>query len=65
MMSYESITSLIGSFGFPIFMCFVMAWYINNTHKELINVMHQINKTLKGVLTKLDIDEGDDDYEKR
>lgn len=59
--SYESISALIGSFGFPIFMCLVMAWYINNTHKELINVMHQVNKTLKGVLTKLNIEEGGDD----
>lgn len=59
--SYETVTTLIGSFGFPIFMCLVMAWYINNTHKELINVMHQINRTLKAVLIKLDIEEGGDD----
>ena len=64
-MDYQSITTLIGSFGFPIFMCIVMAWYINNTHKELINIMYSINRTLKGIITKLDMEEGENDGNKR
>lgn len=63
-MDYQSITTLIGSFGFPIFMCIVMAWYINNTHKELINIMYSINRTLKGIIIKLDMEEGENDGNK-
>lgn len=58
-MDYQTVTTLIGSFGFPIFMCIIMAWYINNTHKELINVMYSINRTLKAVITKLGLEDGD------
>ena len=60
-MDYQTVTTLIGSFGFPIFMCIIMAWYINNTHKELINVMYSVNRTLKAVITKLSLEDGDKD----
>ena len=58
-MDTQAITTLIGSFGFPIFMCLLMAWYINNTHKELIKAIENLNKTSKAILTKLDIEEED------
>ena len=59
-MDYQTVTTLIGSFGFPIFMCLLMAWYINNTHKELTKAIEALNKTSKAILTKLDIEEEED-----
>lgn len=60
-MANLDVTQFIGSFGFPIFMCLLMAWYINTTHKQLADAMNRLNKTMKGVLTKLDIEEDDDE----
>lgn len=54
-MDMQTLQQLIGSFGFPIFMCVLMAWYINNTHKQLIDAMYALNRTMQAVLTKLDI----------
>lgn len=59
-MGNESLITLIGSFGFPIVACIGMAWYINTTQKELINVMNAVNVTLKGIMTKLGMEEEDD-----
>lgn len=59
-MDVNAITTFIGSFGFPIVACIAMAWYVNNTHKELINCMYAINRTLKVIITKLDIEEEED-----
>lgn len=59
-MDYQSVTTLIGSFGFPIFMCLAMAWYINTTHKELTKAINGVNITLKAVLTKIDLEEEED-----
>lgn len=59
-MDAQAISTLIGSFGFPIFMCLLMAWYINNTHKQLTDAMYQLNRTMKAVSTKLDLEEEDD-----
>ena len=56
-MDYQTVTTLIGSFGFPIVMCLLMAWYINNTHKQLTDAMYTLNRTMKAVLTKLDLEE--------
>ena len=56
----QDITTFIGSFGFPIVACIAMAWYINNTHKTLIDCLYTINRTLKGIMTKLDVEEEDD-----
>ena len=56
-MDIQSLQTLIGAFGFPIFMCLLMAWYINNTHKQLTDAMYQLNRTMKAVLTKLDIED--------
>lgn len=54
-MDLQTLQTFIGAFGFPIFMCVLMAWYINNTHKDLTDAMHALNRTMKAVLTKLDL----------
>lgn len=54
-MDMQTLQQLIGSFGFPIFMCVLMAWYINNTHKQLVDAMYELNRTIKAILTKVDI----------
>lgn len=61
-MDLTGIQTFIGAFGFPIFMCLLMAWYINNTHKQLTDAMYELNRTMKAVLTKLKIE--DDKEEK-
>lgn len=52
-----TVQTFVGSFGFPIFMCILMAKYISSTHKELVNAMYQLNRTMKAVLTKLDMED--------
>lgn len=59
-MDSQAVATLIGSFGFPIVMCLLMAWYINNTHKQLTDAMYALNRTMKVVLTKLDLEEEDE-----
>ena len=56
-MDIQGLQTFIGSFGFPIFMCCAMMWYINNTHKQLTDAMYTLNRTMKSVLTKLDIED--------
>lgn len=56
-MDYQAVTTLIGSFGFPIFMCLAMGWYIIRVHKELTDSINRLNNTMKAVLTKLDMEE--------
>lgn len=56
-MDIQAVQAFVGAFGFPIFMCLLMAWYINNTHKQLTDAMYELNRTMKAVLTKLKIDE--------
>jgi hypothetical protein len=58
-MDVQSIQTLVGSFGFPIFMCLAMGWYIVKVHKELVDSIYQLNRTLAKLQTKL----GDDDNE--
>ena len=60
-MDSQAITTLIGSFGFPIFMCLLMAWYINNTHKQLTDAMYALNRTMKAVLTTLGLKDDQED----
>lgn len=59
-MEYSTVTTLIGSFGFPIVMCLLMAWYINSTNKELTTAINNLSKISKAILTKLDIEEDDE-----
>lgn len=59
-MEYSEITQLIGSFGFPIVMCLLLFWYIVTTHKELVNALYAINRTLKAVTKQLDLQDEED-----
>lgn len=56
-MDINTIQTFVGSFGFPVFMCCLMAKYISSTHKELVDAMYQLNRTMKAVLTKLDMED--------
>lgn len=56
-MDVQTVQTLIGSFGFPIFMCLAMAWYIVKVHKELVDSIYQLNRTLAKLQTKLGDDE--------
>lgn len=56
-MDYQAVTTLIGSFGFPIFMCLAMGWYIIRVHKELTDSINKLNSTMKAVLAKLDMED--------
>lgn len=62
-MGYELVERLVGSFGFPIVMCLIMAWFINNTQKELIKAINSLTKINKAILTKLKIQEDDENEE--
>ena len=59
-LDYQEITTLIGSFGFPIVMCLLLFWYIVTTHKELVNALYAINRTLKAVSKQLDMEDEED-----
>lgn len=52
-MDIQVIQTFVGSFGFPIFMCCAMMWYINNTHKQLTDAMYALNRTMQAVLQEL------------
>lgn len=60
-MDANTVTTLIGSLGFPIVACGFMGWYIVTTQKELIQVMNQVAKTLKGITTLLDMEDEEDE----
>jgi len=59
-MDIQTIQTFIGAFGFPIFMCLAMGWYIVTVHKELTNSLNKLNSTMKAVLAKLDMEEEDE-----
>ena len=59
-MDIQSIQTMIGSFGFPIVMCLLLFWYIVATHKELVNALYAINRTLKAVSKQLDMEDEDE-----
>ncbi|MBO7711931.1 MAG: hypothetical protein J6S85_00100 [Methanobrevibacter sp.] len=56
-MDLTAIQTFVGSFGFPVFMCCIMAKYISSTHKELVDAMYQLNRTMMAILTKLDMED--------
>lgn len=56
-MDVQTVQTLVGSFGFPIFMCLAMGWYIVKVHKELVDSIYQLNRTLAKLLIKLGEDE--------
>ena len=59
-MDVQTIQAFIGSFGFPIVMCLLLFWYIVTTHKELVNALYAINRTLKAVSKQLDMEDEDE-----
>ena len=59
-MDVQSVQTMIGSFGFPIVMCLLLFWYIVTTHKELVNALYAINRTLKAVSKQLDMEDDDE-----
>lgn len=56
-MDVQTLQMLIGSFGFPIFMCLAMGWYIVKVHKELVDSIYLLNRTLAKLQTKIGDDE--------
>lgn len=56
-MDPSSIVSLISSVGFPIVCCIGLAWYVNNTQKELTITIQNNTKVLEKLLTKLNIED--------
>lgn len=56
-MDVQTVQTLVGSFGFPIFMCLAMGWYIVKIHKELVDSIYQLNRTLAKLQTKIGDDE--------
>lgn len=60
-MDLQTIQTFIGAFGFPIFMCLLMAWYINNTHKQLTDAMYALNRTMKAVLQEMGLKDDQED----
>lgn len=59
-MDVQTVQTMIGSFGFPIVMCLLLFWYIVTTHKELVNALYAINRTLKAVSKQLDMEDEDE-----
>lgn len=43
---YSEIVQLISSVGFPIVVCGAMAWYINTTHKDLVEAFGRMADTI-------------------
>lgn len=60
-MDLTAIQTFVGAFGFPIFMCLLMAWYINNTHKQLTDAMYALNRTMKAVLQEMGLKDDQED----
>ena len=60
-MDLTAIQTFVGAFGFPIFMCLLMAWYINSTHKQLTDAMYALNRTMKAVLQELGLKDDQED----
>lgn len=61
-MDIATITTLIGSLGFPIVCCGFMFWFINNTLKDLkttIDNNTKIMTTIYAIITERGVDDGD------
>lgn len=46
-MDIQTLTSLIGSLGFPIVMCFLMSYYIVQTMGKFIEVAQNVENTVQ------------------
>lgn len=52
-MDIATITSLIGSLGFPIVCCGFMFWFINNTLKDLKKTIDNNTKIMNTIYAKI------------
>lgn len=52
-MDITTLTTLIGSFGFPIVACIGMGWYINKTNKEHREEIRELNEEHKTEVSKM------------
>ena len=59
-MTTETIQTLIGGLGFPIFASIALGYYINSTQKEMIKTLNEVNKTLASIGAKIGIKEEKD-----
>lgn len=50
-MDYNTITTLVGSLGFPIAMCIALFWMINTTMKEFKQTVAENTKAMTELVT--------------
>lgn len=50
-MDYNTITTLVGSLGFPIVMCIALFWMINTTMKEFKETVAENTKAMTELVT--------------
>ena len=50
-MDYNTITTLVGSLGFPIVMCIALFWMINTTMKEFKQTVAENTKAMTELVT--------------
>lgn len=50
-MDYNTITTLVGSLGFPIVMCIALFWMINTTMKEFKQTVVENTKAMTELVT--------------
>lgn len=59
-MNVNEVVQAISSLGFPIVTCLLCFWYINKTTEDLRNAIDNNTRVMTKIITKLNIDEGDD-----
>lgn len=52
-MDISTLTTLIGSLGFPIVVCFATFWFINNTMKDLQASLNKMTEVMTELVTHL------------
>lgn len=62
-MDMSSITTLVGSVGFPIVACCGMAWFIATTFRDFNNLMTKNNGLTEELIALLKNDKGDADVD--
>lgn len=62
-MDMSSITTLVGSVGFPIVACCGMAWFIATTFRDFNNLMTKNNVLTEELIALLKNDKGDADVD--
>ena len=62
-MDMSSITTLVGSVGFPIIACVGMAWFIATTFRDFNNLMTKNNVLTEELIALLKNDKGGDNVD--